>query len=222
MYKRQIYDIPRFSEDLDFSLIRKRPVHPFKKVLERINAELEHAGYEPYISYNDKKAVNHSFVRFGSLLKEAGLSPLKEQKLSIKIEIDTDPPSGAAIETAIVNKYFPITFTTYDKASLLSGKLHALAGRKYTKGRDLFDLIWYLSKWKDIAPNIAFLKNALKQTGFKGEAPSKSTWKRFTAGIVNKCDWPKAVSDVEPFLENPSDIKLLKKENVLKLLEERG
>ena len=33
----------------------------------------------------------------------------------------------------------------HDRASLLAGKLHAILQRPYTKGRDLYDLIWYLS-----------------------------------------------------------------------------
>lgn len=215
---RFIYDLPRFSEDIDLSLTRRKPGRYFYQMLERTRSELELAGYAVSISYNDKKNVNHAFVGFSGLLKDAGLSSLKEQKLSIKIELDIKPPKGAIVDSAIVNKYFPLTFTTFDRSSLLAGKLHALASRSYTKGRDWFDIVWYLSKWKGIAPNIPLLRNSLKQTKYKGDIPAMGDWKNFVHKMADKCDWAKARSDVERFLENPSDVKLLTKENVIKLL----
>ena len=44
------------------------------------------------------------------LMYEAGISALKLQNFSIKIEIDTNPPEGAILKTDIVNKYFPLSF----------------------------------------------------------------------------------------------------------------
>lgn len=59
----------------------------------------------------------------------------------------------------------------YDKSSLLAGKLHAVLTRKYTKGRDLYDLMWYLSDPTWPAPNLIQLNNALKQTGWNKTMP---------------------------------------------------
>jgi hypothetical protein len=33
----------------------------------------------------------------------------------------------------------------HDRASLLAGKIHAILQRPFLKGRDLYDLLWYLS-----------------------------------------------------------------------------
>ena len=147
----------------------------------------------------------------------AGVSSIKEQKLSIKIEIDTNPPEGAVLKTNIVNKYFPISFLSYDIASLFAGKLHALLSRKYTKGRDFFDIGWYLSKWKDLSPNIILLQNALKQTGWGKEFPSKANWRDFLYKVIKEADWKKVKQDVENFLERPSDMDIFNQENILKL-----
>ena len=52
----------------------------------------------------------------------------------------------------------------YDLPSLMAGKLHALLTRRYAKGRDWYDLVWYLSQRPPVTPNLAMLQNALDQT----------------------------------------------------------
>jgi len=214
---RFLYGLPRFSEDLDFSLAQKSQVK-FEALLKKIMSELAAAGYDTTLSYNDKKTVNSAFVEFSSLLFEAGISPLKSQKFSIKIEIDSKPPEGAILETQLVNKYFPISFLSYDINSLFGGKLHALLSRKYAKGRDYFDLGWYLSKWKGIEPNFALLKNALQETEWSSELPDKDNWRELIYKVVECVDWKKVKQDVEQFLENPLDLNIFTKENVMQLL----
>ncbi len=215
---RFLHDLPRFSEDLDFSLARGEPL-VFAKLLKKINDELTSAGYKVSISYNEKKVVQHAFLKFEELMYEAEISPLKSQKVSIKIEFDTKPPKGAILETRVVNKYFPISFLCHDLSSLFAGKVHALLSRKYTKGRDFFDLGWYLSKWSDLVPNISLLTNALKQTGWKGKFPTAVDWRGFLHKIVEAADWGKVTRDVENFLERPSDLDIFSKKNLLKLIQ---
>jgi len=214
---RFLHGLPRFSEDLDFSLAQKSQVR-FEALLKKIMLELAAAGYEVSLSYNDKKTVNSAFVKFSGLLFEAGISPLKSQKFSIKIKIDNNPTEGAVIETQLVNKYFPISFLSYDTKSLFAGKLHALLSRKYAKGRDYFDLGWYLSKWKGIEPNFTLFKNALKQTGWSSELPDKDNWRELIYKVVEHVDWKKIKQDVEQFLENPSDLNIFTRENIMQLL----
>ena len=215
---RFLHDLPRFSEDLDFSLALK-PSYTFPDLLKKIMSELKAVGYEAALVYNDQKTVNSAFIRFSGLMFEAGISPMKSQKFSVKIEIDTNPPQGAVLETKIVNKYFPISFLSYEIDSLFAGKLHALLSRKYVKGRDYFDLGWYLSKWKDLTPNLMLLTNALRQTKWVGELPTKDTWRSQIHKIVDKTDWNVVKKDAENFLENPSDLSVFTKENVLGLLK---
>ena len=214
---RFLHGLPRFSEDLDFSVSGEK-TYSFVDIIKKIRHELILAGYEISISYNEKKTVQHAFIGFAGLLHEAEISPYREQKISIKVEIDTKPPKGAILKTYVVDKYFPISFLSYDISSLFAGKLHALLRRKYTKGRDFFDLGWYLSRWKDITPNIILLKNALEQTGWKGEIPAEDNWRDFMYDIVKKTDWDKVEKDVGKFVENPSDMKIFTRENVLQLV----
>ncbi len=216
---RFLYGLPRFSEDLDFST-RAEKDYSFLDLISKIKKELILTGYDVSLSYNDKKTVQHAFVKFSELTYEAKISPVKSQKLSIKIEIDTNSPQGAFLKTKVVNKYFPLAFLSYDITSLFSGKLHALLSREYTKGRDFYDLGWYLSKWNDLSPNIKLLQNALLQTGYKAQLPDGKNWKRILKQAVEKIDWDKVEKDVRNFLENPKDLDVFTKKNILSLIEE--
>ena len=215
---RFLYNLPRFSEDLDFSLTGDKK-YKFVDIAGKIKQELVLAGYDISMTYNDQKTVQYAMVKFGKLMYESGFSPHVEQKFSIKIEIDTNPPEGAIFKTDIVNKYFPISFLSYNLPSFFAGKLHALLSRRYTKGRDFFDIGWYFSRWKDISPNITLLQNALRQTGWKEEMPSENNWRDFVYRVVEETDWKKVKQDVENFLENPSDMNIFSKENVLNLIK---
>lgn len=216
---RFLYGLPRFSEDLDFSAAEGgNTAYTFERMIGKLKKEFTLAGYDINVTYNDKKAVQSAFLKFSALLYEAGLSPLMEQRLSIKLEIDTNPPKGAVLKADIVNKYFPLSFLSYDIKSLFAGKLHALLSREYAKGRDFFDLGWYLSRYKGLTPNIELLQAALRQTSWKKEMPAADTWRERIVDTVKKADWSKIRKDVENFLENPSDLDVFSKENVLMML----
>ena len=217
---RFLYAVPRFSEDLDFSRAEGKAVG-FVPLLKKVEAELRAAGYEAGVACDDGKAVQSAFVRFTGLLHEAGLSPHKNQNLSVKIEIDTNPPEGALLETALVNRHFPIAFLCHDRPSLFAGKLNAVLCRRYTKGRDFFDLGWYLSRWPELSPNLLLLQNGLRQMKWQGPRPEESTWRDIIAEAVMKADWRKVVEDARNFLENPADMGIFSKENILLLLKKR-
>ena len=215
---RFLYGLRRFSEDLDFSLGCGKKLS-LLQAAKKIKQELILAGYEVSLTYNDKKNVQYAFVKFSSLMYEAGISPLKKQKFSLKIEVDMHPPKGAKTKTVVINKYFPLAILSYSLPSLFSGKIHAILSRRYTKGRDFFDIGWYLSKWPDIEPNIALLRNSLKQTGYKNSLPAKDTWRRILYQRVEKVDWNKVRSDVKAFLEDEGDLKVFTQRNVLSLIK---
>ncbi len=217
---RFLYGLPRFSEDLDFSAVERKTI-PFDALLKKIKGELVLAGYDAAVTYADEKTVLGAFVKFNGLLQAAGISGHKEQRLSIKLEIDSNPPQGAGLEVRVVNKYFPIAFQTYDVPSLFAGKAHCIFSRKYVKGRDFFDIGWYLSKWQRLKPNLILLGNALTQTGWEGELPLENSWRNMLYKKTAGTNWEKVRRDVENFMENPSDREIFTKENVLGLINQR-
>ena len=70
----------------------------------------------------------------------------------------------ARIEQRLVTRHLTFLVQFYDLPSLLAGKLHAAISRTYAKGRDWYDLMWYLSHRPPVAPNLPMLQNALEQT----------------------------------------------------------
>ena len=106
----------------------------------------------------------------------------------------------------------------HDRASLLAGKLHAVLERPYTKGRDLYDLVWYLADRGWPPPNLPLLNAALRQTGRTDAALTAETWRTAVAEKLEALDWDRAAADVRPFLERSDDAALVTKQNALRLL----
>jgi predicted nucleotidyltransferase component of viral defense system len=217
---RFLYGIPRFSEDLDFALERPSAGYDFRKYLKGIQTTFTAEGYDLQIKISDQKTVNSAFVRFYGLLYDFQLSAQANEALAVKIEVDTNPPAGAGLETDIVRRHITLRLQHHNRASLLSGKLHAILQREYAKGRDLYDLMWYLSDpiWPE--PNLAQLENALLQTHWNGKKPSKENWRAMVFDRIKTLDWKTIVSDVRPFLERPHELELLTIANFARLLRQ--
>ncbi len=219
---RFLYSMPRFSEDLDFSLIQVGGEAGFRTALTEVKRSLNLDGYRVEINVKDAKTVSSAWLKFPGLPHEIGMSPHASQVLSIKVEVDTRPPPGAGIETSIVRRHVTLNLCHYDKASLLAGKLHAVLNRKWTKGRDLYDLVWYLSDRSWPAPNLALLNAALTQTGWKGPAMTINNWRDELRQRLEILDWESARADVRPFLERERDIALVSRESLGNLLGAGG
>lgn len=215
---RFLYSIPRFSEDLDFSLLREGETSLFKPALQAVKRTLTREGYRIEIMVNDDRTVASAWLRFPGLLYELGLSPHTSQMLSVKLELATNPPPGAGVETSIVRRHVTLNLCHYDKASLLAGKLHAVLSRQWTKGRDLYDLAWYLADNLWPAPNFDLLNAALAQTEWDGPALGADNWRAELARRLEALDWERARADVRPFLERERDIDLVSCEALKKLL----
>jgi hypothetical protein len=142
---RFLYSMPRFSEDLDFSLVRAGIDAGFADRMRKIQAVFAREGYRLSIKAKTDKTVQSAFLKFEGLLSELELSPHRSEILSIKVEIDTHPPAGAVTETTLIRRHILLNLCHYDRGSLLAGKVHAVLSRAYIKGRDIYDLMWYLS-----------------------------------------------------------------------------
>jgi len=213
---RFLFRIPRYSEDLDFSLFQDEG-YDFVSLLKKIKGQFNKEGYEVDIRIPKKKsAVDTASIRFPGLLHLLELSPHQEDEvLSIKIEVDANPPAGATFETTIVMRHVALNIHHHDRSTLLAGKLNALLTRGYTKGRDIYDLMWYLSQPEWPEPNLEYLNNALQQ--FDSNLRVED-WRDSIAERLSLIDWGKAIADVRVFLERQEELEILTRENILKLL----
>jgi len=215
---RFLYAIPRFSEDLDFALERPESGYDFRAYLQAIQSDLAKEGYELEIRLKDQKTVNSAFVRFNHLLYELGLSAHRDEVLAVKIEVDTQPPTGAVLDTTLIRRHVTLRLQHHDRASLFAGKLHAIFQRRYAKGRDLYDLLWYLSDPTWPHPNFNLLQNALHQTGWDSPVLKENNWRDMLCERLRKIDWQRSIADVKPFLERTNEVDLLTRDNFERLI----
>ena len=215
---RFLYAHGRYSEDLDFALEGDRQRYDFRSYSQAIRAELTPEGYTVELKISDQKTVHSAFVRFPGLLYSLGLSGQRSEVLAVKLEVDTTPPAGAELATTVVRRFVVLQLQHHDKASLLAGKLHAILQRYYPKGRDIYDLLWYLSDPTWPTPNLDLLNNALVQTGWQGGDLSELNWREKVRERLQKLDWKDIQADVRPFIEPGFDLGLLTLENLERVL----
>ncbi len=215
---RFLYAHGRYSEDLDFALEGERSSYNFRGYLQAIRSELTPEGYPIELKVSDQKTVHSAFVRFPGLLYEIGLSGQRSEVLAVKLEVDTNPPAGAGLATTVVRRFVLLQLQHHDKASLLAGKLHAILQRAYTKGRDIYDLLWYLSDPSWPPPNLVLLNNALAQTGWQGGILNDTNWQGHVRERLRGLDWKSIQADVSPFVEpgfDPGSLTLTNLERIL-------
>ncbi|MFH1394577.1 MAG: nucleotidyl transferase AbiEii/AbiGii toxin family protein [Candidatus Omnitrophota bacterium] len=204
---RMFYGLNRFSEDMDFMLQRNDKSFNLESYIRNIVIELKAYGYDFEIVDRSKAddIVKTTFIKDNSIGKILRLNYKRSEKfmrkINIKIEIDSDPPQGSGFETKFSDFPFIFSSVLQDMPSLFAGKIHALLCREYIKGRDWYDLLWYLSKKPPI--NYAFLSSALYQSGpWKGKKQHiDKEW--FLSALKEKIlsiDWNVAKKDVHNFV----------------------
>ena len=156
---RVLYKLDRYSEDLDFSLLKADPAFSLEHYFDAVVAEFSALGIT--VSVREKKKsvqsnVDSAFLKsdtvWRELILEQALPEIGVQHLpqiKIKIEVDREPPLGFQTEEKLLIRPFSFYVKSFDLPSLFAGKMHALLFRKWksrVKGRDWFDLEWYIKK----------------------------------------------------------------------------
>lgn len=203
---RIFYGLPRFSEDMDFILMKPDDGFSWQSVTDRVKQVLLEFGVTIELSdpRHDSGAVRRTMVKDDSLagLLQVGFRDGEPgRKLRVKLEIDTNPPAGSSWQQHFPD--FPADYMviTQDLPSNFALKLHALLCRPYLKGRDWFDFLWYVRR--GTAPNLNHLSSALDQYGpWSGEGIQvDGSWLRTALRQrIESIDWRAAAADVEPFL----------------------
>ncbi len=219
---RIFYGLDRFSEELDFSLIRPDENFDLNKYLPAVREELSSFGFEMEVDRkpkSEKSPIQSAFVKGGTLVQLAKITSLdpiafgipKGEIIRIKLEIDTDPPEGASFETKYQLIPIPYSVLLFDKPSLFAGKVHALLCRNWktrVKGRDFYDYVWYLSK--EIPLNLIHLQKRMIQSGhisendlFDHESILQKLKQRFET-----VDFSGGKSDIQPFIRDTQSLNL--------------
>ncbi len=211
---RIFYNLERFSEDLDFILKKPNPNFKWQRFLQVIEDVCKQYGVIPEIIDKTKaeNSIQKIILKDNSIVKLLNLSFNYHlmQKLTIKLEIDINPPIGSKSEIKFLDFPLASEVEVQDLSSNFAGKSHALLCRKYIKGRDWYDFIWYVSK--EISINFVFLSHAVNQQGFWAGQKIDVTPNWYLAELEKKIysiNWQQAADEVSPFL-NELDRKTLK------------
>lgn len=217
---RIFHSLERFSEDLDFSLLEKDLNFDLQNYLGIVENELSAFGFEMKIEKKEKiknTAIQSAFIKGETvvqLVKIASIQPPisgipSNEIIKIKIEVDTDPPSGAHYE--VKHRLNPILHSVklYDLPSLFAGKLHALLCRSWkerVKGRDFYDYIWYLKQ--NVPVNIFHLEQRMRQTKHwqKERAMNLNDLQSLIAERVSQINFEEAKKDIMPFISNTEEL----------------
>ena len=169
---RIFHGLPRFSEDLDFSLLAADPDFSLEPYFRAVREEFSAFGFEIEISQRMKtvqSAVVSAFLKKNTSIYDVRVTGQKT--LKIKFEVDTDPPGGFATEECLLLQPYSFHAKCYALPDLYAGKMHALLFRRWknrVKGRDWFDFEWYVRQ--GISLHLAHLEERARQSGdWQGE-----------------------------------------------------
>ncbi|MFA6973185.1 MAG: nucleotidyl transferase AbiEii/AbiGii toxin family protein [Parcubacteria group bacterium] len=193
---RIVHNNTRFSEDLDFDNFGLEEKE-FSEISLLVKKQLELEGYDVEVR-NVYKGAYRCYVRIPKLLFDSGLSGYEEEK--ILIQLDT-APHGFEYEPdrVILNKFDVFTEISVTPLDIiLAQKIFAIFNRKALKGRDFFDTVFLFSKAQ---PNYDYLQ--LKLDVKNGQ---QLKMKLLT---LDKVNFKEMAKDVEPFLFNADDTKMI-------------
>lgn len=219
---RILHGLNRFSEDLDFSLIKPNPNFQLSQYNQAITQELHSFGFEVRIETKQKSvetAIESAFIKANTHQQLIAIQSDKSiinrfhrmNNIKIKLEVDSQPPQDFNTEAKTLFTPLPFSVNTMTMPDLFAGKIHAILCRPWqqrVKGRDWYDLIWYISRETPV--NLRHLKARLIQT--KAWDPKESLTHDALLALlkskINETDFNNAKIDVLPFIKDKASIDL--------------
>ena len=215
---RIFYGLDRFSEDLDFSLMRGDDDFEIQSYFPALEKAVRAYGLNVIIDDKEKASdsnIQSAFLKANTkehllmfYTADKEFSGVSDNELTkIKFEIDVNPPGYATFERKYKLQPVPYEVNLYDESSLFAGKLHAVIGRAWknrVKGRDLYDYVFYLSK--GISFNLKHLRARLLQSGHIKEDTKLelSDIKNMLSDRFDSIDYKQAKADITPFVRDTS------------------
>lgn len=222
---RIFHGLPRFSEDLDFSLLTADQAFSFEPYFQTLRQEFSAFGFEVELVEKRKTAttdIASAFLKKTSSLHE--LTVVGGKTLKIKFEVDTDPPPGFATEEKLLIQPYSFFVKCFALPDLFAGKMHALLFRKWknrVKGRDWFDFEWYVRK--GTALNLRHLSTRARQSGhWTGEDMSEAAFMKLLESRIRSLDIDSVRKEVSPFVRDAAPLSIWSQDYFLQLSHKLG
>ena len=222
---RIFYGLNRFSEDLDFALLKPNPNFDLSKYFSFIEKEVQAYGLNLTVSEKIKTKdfnVTSAFLKGDTkehilmfFPNENMQNTTSLKNIKIKFEVDINPPAGAKYEIKYKLLPSPHQVRLYDESSLFAGKIHAILCRNWqyrTKGRDLYDYVFYISKNAKV--NIELVKEKLIDSNVlsRDDEFTIDTLKKLLNNKFEEIDYSDAKDDVIMFIEDKDSLSLWSKD----------
>lgn len=216
---RIFHGLNRFSEDMDFTLLKEDSSFNFEQYFQPVIDQFALVGRKVEIKKKDKKSfgkVESAFLKDTTDVYD--ISFQTERSIKVKIEVDTVPPLKFATEQKILLQ--PKTFLTRCMVlpDLYAGKMHALVFRAWKsriKGRDWYDFEWYVRNGIPLDWN--HLHERILQ--FNGQEMTLDEFRSTLRGRLGSADISRVKEDVIPFLNNPDELDIWSNEYFMQLAE---
>ena len=216
---RIFHGLQRFSEDMDFSLLAPNEDYDFTKYFQPIIDQFALVDRNVEIKKKDKKnfgKVESAFLKDNTDVYDITFQT--EKSIKIKIEVDTQPPMSFHTEQKLL--LLPESFMTrcFTLPCLYAGKMHALvyrAWKKRVKGRDWYDLEWYVRH--NVPLNFTHLHERALQ--FNNEDITKESFLEKLNEHLATTDINQVKADVLPFIRNPKEMAIWSNDYFLQLAQ---
>ena len=228
---RIFYGLDRYSEDLDFSLLDPNPDFSLEPYFKVILDEFISLGFT--VSIREKKktkqtAIDSAFLKAETIWQEIVLEDIiketgvrSNKTLKIKIEVDREPPLNFKTEEKLLLRPFSFYVKCFTQSSLFAGKMHALLFRKWknrVKGRDWYDLEWYIKKGIPLDVN-HFLTRAKDTNDWQEDSISNDQIIELLNKKIESVSFSSIKEDVVRFIKNDDVLSIWSPEYFKDLIE---
>lgn len=223
---RILYGIDRYSENLDFSLLAPDPEFDLARYSAALEKELRAFGFDVRVEKRNKvitSPAQSAFLKTNTLSALLMISADHEitqgiplgQLLKIKLEIDTQPPAGFAVESKYLLHPIPFAVRVYTLPDLFAGKIHAILCRKWknrVKGRDWYDLVWFIANHPDL--HLAHLEQRMLQSGHlkRGRVLDQERFYNLLDDAIDRLDVTQARQDAALFVKATDTLTIWSKD----------
>lgn len=210
---RIFYDLERFSEDMDFSLLVSDSDFSLTNYFEAIKNEFRLCGREILLEKKQKNIHSHiesAFLKDDTMVYN--LSFTTEKQLKIKIEVDKNPPLGFRTEYNLRMLPYSFMVRCFVLSDLFAGKMHALTFRKWNnrvKGRDWFDFEWYIRNNTPL--HFDHLKERIAQSQPINNDYSKEEFLQMLHEKIENVNISMIKQDIIPFIQQPTNTNIWSK-----------
>lgn len=205
---RIFHGLPRFSEDMDFTLVEKNPAIHLENYFQPIREVFALTGKDVVITKKEKLhfgRVESAFLKEDTAAYDIAFQT--EKTIKVKIELDTNPPLLFDTEQKLMMQPYSTMIRCLTLPDLFAGKMHALVFRNWKtriKGRDWYDFEWYIRH--NIPLHFAHLQERIRE--FNGQEVTRDEFMHLLRERLANANISQVKEDVLPFVNNPSELDI--------------